>query len=357
VDEVDDRLAFVLVGLIGVDQQVRRRRDRICALGVRVEDVGLRRDRELQGVTGCGDRLHRRRHVGAVLPLHLRDAEVRRHGEVVGHVADRAFRLRDRRGDSIVSVRARPGRPLDRLAGSDLLVPILALGGEPGGEHERRAGLVGAMDDLDRLVRQRHVGIELRDRRIVPRRDVAEEDVTGRRPIELEAAGKTRHVVAEDDTAEDGRDLDHVTGERRDLVLLERRVGRSEVDGLLRELLHAATGADRLVVGLRSGFDGLEVLEPLLVDRVRKRRSRARQRYTVERGSAAAAAGRGARVVARACGKNERGYDDDGQRGEALASGQRFLLRRFRARTTDDRPAGDHVGLPSGSRHPSQRRN
>ena len=44
-----------------------------------------------------------------------------RHGVVVGDVADRALRLLDPCGDAVVPVRAAPDRPLDGLAGSDLL--------------------------------------------------------------------------------------------------------------------------------------------------------------------------------------------------------------------------------------------
>src|SRR5439155_8986973 len=56
--EVDDRLALVLVRLVLVDEDVGRRGDRIRPGCGGVQDVGVGRDGERQAATGGADRVN-----------------------------------------------------------------------------------------------------------------------------------------------------------------------------------------------------------------------------------------------------------------------------------------------------------
>ena len=118
-----------------------------------------------------------------------------------------------------------------------------------------------------------------RDRRVVPLRDLAEEDVGGRRAVELQARLHAVDVVGDRDRAEHRRDVERlaVLGRRRELLVAERRVGGAPVDGARRELRDATTRADALVVDGRAGLL-LEAGRPLGVDRLRERRPRAVER-------------------------------------------------------------------------------
>src|SRR5207244_8165703 len=141
---------------------------------------------------------------------------------------------------------------------------------------------------------QAYAGVQRGDRRVVPRFDVTEEDLGGGDAVQFQPRVEARNVVGDHDPAENRGQLDIRTRERLDLVGLQRCVRGAEVHGLGGELLDPAPRADRLVVDLRARLDLLEVLEPLLVDRIGEGRARAGQCVALEppaRGGAGAAAG------------------------------------------------------------------
>ena len=81
--------------------------------------------------------------------------------------------------------------------------------GEVVGEVEGRARAVRAMHDGDRLRRQLGARIELRDRRVVPGLDLAEEDLGQRRAVDDEIAGLDAFEVDDrHDAAHHHRELD-----------------------------------------------------------------------------------------------------------------------------------------------------
>ena len=83
-----------------------------------------------------------------------------------------------------------------------------------------------------------------------------------------------RQVVGEDDRAEHGGDVQDLGAAGRlgrgDLLVLHGGVGSAEVHGQLGELLDTAAGADALVVDLDVGIGGLELTDPLDVERFRE---------------------------------------------------------------------------------------
>src|SRR5262249_3679328 len=139
------------------------------------------------------------------------------------------------------------------------------------GEQEGRARSVRAMDHNDRLRRQLHVGIELRDCGIVPGLDLAEEDFRQRRAVERKLAGLDAFEV------DDRNDATHYGRELGEAILvglgsLERHVGRAEGHGLGLDLLDAAARADRLIVQANASLF-LVGVRPLRIDRIREGRA------------------------------------------------------------------------------------
>ena len=97
---------------------------------------------------------------------------------------------------------------------------------------------------------QVHARVQLRDRRVVPLRDLAEEDVGEHRAGELQLAADVRDVVDRHDRAEHGREVQDLAGRRLQLLVGHRAVGGAEEHRLVGQLPDAAARADRLVVDL-----------------------------------------------------------------------------------------------------------
>src|SRR4029077_9926442 len=96
------------------------------------------------------------------------------------------------------------------------------------------------------------VGIERGQSRVVPRLDLAGEDLSEDLAGELQAALLCRQVVRRNDRSEDQRYVkDRSTLRRGELGVLHGSVRSAKVDGLRADLLHAAPGADALVGDLR----------------------------------------------------------------------------------------------------------
>ena len=100
---------------------------------------------------------------------------------------------------------------------------------------------------------QLDAGVQARDRRVVPGRDLADVDAArAASAVELELAGRDALEVDDrDDAADDHGELHQAVG--LEVGLLERRVGGAEVDGLGLDGRDAAARADRLVVELDAG--------------------------------------------------------------------------------------------------------
>ena len=112
---------------------------------------------------------------------------------------------------------------------------------------EGGARSVGAMHDGDRGVRQLDASIELRNRRIVPLGDLAEEDLCNGRAVEghftrLDA----RQVDDRNNRAVDDGELDEII--LGDVFRCQRHVGGTESDGLGGDLLDAAARTNRLII-------------------------------------------------------------------------------------------------------------
>ena len=111
------------------------------------------------------------------------------------------------------------GGPGDDLPKAWIVFPILGREVQKLGEHERRAGAVGAADRDDCLVRERHARVHRFDRRIIPRRDGAGIDRGDRRAVEFKVrAVQTRKVVVDRHGGDSERDIEDIRMSRRDLV-------------------------------------------------------------------------------------------------------------------------------------------
>ena len=88
------------------------------------------------------------------------------------------------------------------------------------------------MHDGDVGARQVHAGVQLRDRRVVPLRDLAQEDVRQQRAGELQLARHARNVVDRHDGAEHGREVQNLARRRQQLIVGHRAVGGAEEHGL-----------------------------------------------------------------------------------------------------------------------------
>ena len=96
---------------------------------------------------------------------------------------------------------------------------------------------------------QRDALVELRDRGVVPLRDLPHEDLGERRAVHVQEVLDAGQVVHDRRSAERPRDLlTAVAGV--ELIRGERRVARAEVDGAGRDRGDAAAGADRAVLEL-----------------------------------------------------------------------------------------------------------
>src|SRR3954454_9857837 len=322
VEEALDQLRLLL-GQAGfahvlVDEQERARGDRVRLIAGRVDRAEAQVLRHRQAVAGRRGRLQRRRDEVAGLVLQVREREAVREGVRLLDVADRAVVLLDAGGDAVVALGAGARRPLDRLVDAPAVLQLWGVGGEERGEQLGRARLVRAVADRDVGARELRARVPLGDRRVVPLRDLAEEDVGDGLAVELEALLDAVDVVGHGDRAEHARDVDRVAlllgG--RDLLVLHRGVGGAEVDGAGGELGDAAAGADRLVVDGRA-LGVLEAGRPFAVDGGREGRARAVDRPALLGGLGGRvrrAGAAGAAVVGAAGGEAE---------GEGAATGER----------------------------------
>ena len=126
-----------------------------------------------------------------VLPAcvdHLGIGQVVLHGVGVFDIAECADGLSCLVGNAFAALGADADRPFDRGILTDLALPLGADLGEIVGPDERGARTVRAVHDGNRGAGQLDAGIELRDRRIVPFRDLAEEDLGDGRAVERQFA-------------------------------------------------------------------------------------------------------------------------------------------------------------------------
>src|SRR4051794_20579224 len=305
-------LAHVLVG-----EQEGARGDRVRLVARRVDRAEAQVAGNADAVAGGRGGLERRGDVVPGLVLDVGGREVVRERVRLLDVAHAAVVLLHAGRDAVVALGARAGRPLDRLVDAGAALPLGRVVGEEGREELRRAGLVRAVADRDRLVGQLRARVGCGDGRVVPLLDLAEEDVRDGLAVELEPLVDAVDVVGDRDGPEDARDVDGLAlllG-RRDLRVLHGGVRGAEVDGAGGELGDAATGADALVVDAEAVLV-LQARGPLLVDGQGEGGAgavdRAGQRLRAARGAVAAARGAAA-PTARGDAEAERG---DGQHGD-----------------------------------------
>ena len=185
-------------------------------------------------------------------------------------VADRAFGLGNGIGDPVIAFGADTAAPFDRDVGADLRPPVRADLAEIMGEHVGGRGSIGPMHRHDRLRGQPHIGVQPLDRRIVPRLDLAEEDLGQDGAVEGNVA--RLHALDVDDrnrAAHHGRELQQAVAFQ--VGALERQVGRGERHRPRQDLPDARARADRLIVQPDAGLL-LVGLGPERVDRIRKHR-------------------------------------------------------------------------------------
>ena len=161
-----------------------------------------------------------------------------------------------------------PTGPFHRGDRTDPRAPLLADLGEVIREHEGRAGPVGAAHHRDRLRRQLRARIELAQRGVIPRPDLAEEDSRQGRTVQRDVAALDSFDVHDrNDAAHHGRELHEpmfvqVRG-------IERHVGRAEGHLLVLDLLDAVARSDRPIGDADTGLLFVGV-GPFRVDRKRK---------------------------------------------------------------------------------------
>ena len=125
------------------------------------------------------------------------------------------------------------------------------------------------MQHGDLLGGQLQAAVEFDDARVVPHRDLAQEDVGEQGAVELHrAGGDAGDVDDRHDAADHGGELGEA--ELGEFFGFHRGVGRAEVDGAGLDLGDAAAGADGLVVHFLGGGGGV-VGGPLRHDRVDER--------------------------------------------------------------------------------------
>ena len=233
-----------------------------------VDDTGARRCLPVRIAGSGGERLHRGHDGLAALVDQFAGAELGLPGIGIFDVADRALGPGHGVGHALVAAGADAGRPFDRRHRADLRPPVRAHLGKVIGEGERGAGAVGAMHHGDGLRGQLQVLIELADRSIVPRPDLAEKDPGNGRPVEDELGGlDALDVDHHGDAAHDRRELHESI--RVQVGGAQRHVGGPEGHLLALDLPDALTRADRLVIDGDAGLFPVG-LGPFRVDRIRK---------------------------------------------------------------------------------------
>src|SRR5262249_40011884 len=144
-------------------------------------------------------------------------------------------------------------REVDARRAADLALPVAADRGEVVREVVRGARSVAAVDGRDVGGREVDARVDLRDRRVVPLRDLAEVDVGDDRPGQLQVVRDAGKVVHDRGGRQHPRDLDTALA-GRELVGRERRVTRAEVDRARRDRRDAGARPDGAVVDLHTGL-------------------------------------------------------------------------------------------------------
>ena len=268
---------MILVLRVLVEKDPGKRGDRICARARRVRN----RHAEIFGHGrhgASGSRCHRF-DVGvdelATLVLHgaVRDLVLERVHQL--DVAERARRLRDEAGHAFVAFAADADRPVQRRVGADFLFPLSRDLRQIVGPHKRRPRTVRPVHDRDAARRQGDACVDLRERRIVPLGDLAEEDVGEDRPRELDLCAQSFDVIDGHDGAEDGGEVRNRPGRLREHVVRHRLVACAEENRALEQLADAAARSDGLIVDLHGRVQCVVFREPLRIDGIRECRPRA----------------------------------------------------------------------------------
>ena len=133
-------------------------------------------------------------------------------------------------------------------------------------EDERRATPVGSKGHIDRQIGQFFARIILRDGRIIPLRDFAEEDANIRIAGKLEIL-YFRQIVSDHDAARGGGDHDHPLLDLRNLLVAHGGITRGEINRALGKLLYSRARTHRLVVYLDVGMKLVVLDSPALIER------------------------------------------------------------------------------------------
>ena len=208
-----------------------------------------------------------RRHVDAV-----------RNGVVGADVADGPGGRTDDRGHAGIPVTSDSGRPVDRDGVTYAARPGLARVREQVRERVGRSRAIGTVCHGDREVGQMGPRIQRLDPLVTPVRDptlVDRRDDLGRQLQMRDSGNVERHR----DPGQRPGNL-HTSIACRGLARGERRIGRTEVDGAIRDLGDSSAGADRAVGHGGPGL-GLEVRPPLGHQRVHERGARPGDRRRV----------------------------------------------------------------------------
>ena len=201
-------------------------------------------------------------------------------------VADRTRQLTDGARHALVAFSADAATgPLDGRVAADLIFPFRADLGEVIGEDIGRTATVGTMHDDDGLVRELDVRVGLGDRRVIPIRDLAQEDPGQRFRRELDLARYPRHVVRQNHRSQHRWEMQHLDLGIRQLLIGHRTVAGAKVHHAFGHLANTAAAADRLVVDLHIRVRFTVLAKPFLVNRVGERGARACQFDLAEGGN------------------------------------------------------------------------
>jgi len=208
---------------------------------------------------------------GGVLEGRHRKAEPR--GEAVFHVADDPVGDLDQVRDALVAAGEHGAPPGDQFAHTRPVVPPVAADrAEMTGQRVSRAAAVQPGGDGDRPVRQFGVRVRRLQARIVPKADVAGQDLGIEIARQPQIAFETGEGIGEHDHPGGRGDLHNALLGRRRLFVAQRRVGTGEINGAGDKAADPLAAADRVVAdgNRRSVLD--ERLDPGVVQRCGKRR-------------------------------------------------------------------------------------
>ena len=112
--------------------------------------------------------------------------------------------------------------------------------------------------------------VQLRDRRVVPLGNLAEEDVGQNRSAEFQLLRDARDVVHRHITAEHRREVKDLARRGVQLLLRHRPIRCAEEDRLAGDLTNPGARAQRLVVDLDIRVQLVVLGKPLRIDRIRE---------------------------------------------------------------------------------------